>query len=144
MSEAKETFDSWAVVELMGHVRMAGRVTEEEHFGGKMGRIDIPKEEQCGTCLGSGTILMGTNSEAAPCSGCNATGKQSGFFTQWFTSASVYRMTACTEEAARGVAARNIPEPVHTWELPKHAPVKISGDADFDSPIQDEDEDGEF
>ena len=32
----------WAIVELMGHVRMAGRVSEEEHFGGKLGRIDIP------------------------------------------------------------------------------------------------------
>jgi hypothetical protein len=37
-------FDSWAVLELMGHVRMAGRVTEEERFGAKMGRIDLPKE----------------------------------------------------------------------------------------------------
>ena len=32
----------WAIVELMGHVRMAGRVTEEEHFGSKLGRVDIP------------------------------------------------------------------------------------------------------
>lgn len=32
----------WAVVELMGHVRLAGRVSEEEKFGGKLGRLDIP------------------------------------------------------------------------------------------------------
>jgi hypothetical protein len=37
-------FEKWAVVELMGHVRMAGRVTEEERFGAVMGRIDIPSE----------------------------------------------------------------------------------------------------
>ena len=37
-----ETFDQWAILELMGHVRIAGRVTEEEHFGAKLGRIDIP------------------------------------------------------------------------------------------------------
>lgn len=42
MPEQAETFDSWAVVELMGHVRMAGRLTEEERFGGKMGRLDVP------------------------------------------------------------------------------------------------------
>jgi hypothetical protein len=41
-AEVKEGFDSWAIVELMGHVRIAGRVTEEERFGCKMGRIDIP------------------------------------------------------------------------------------------------------
>lgn len=34
--------ETWAVVELMGHVRLGGRVTEEEKFGGKLGRIDIP------------------------------------------------------------------------------------------------------
>lgn len=37
-----ESFDSWAIVELMGHVRIAGRVSEVEVFGGKMGRIDVP------------------------------------------------------------------------------------------------------
>lgn len=44
MSTAKG-FDSWAIVELMGHVKMAGRVTEEERFGVKMGRIDIPQAD---------------------------------------------------------------------------------------------------
>lgn len=36
---------TWAIVELMGHVRMGGRVSEEERFGTKMGRIDIPRGE---------------------------------------------------------------------------------------------------
>ena len=35
----------WAIVELMGHVKVAGRVTEDELFGAKIGRIDIPKPE---------------------------------------------------------------------------------------------------
>ena len=35
-------FSGWAIVELMGHVRLAGRVSEEEHFGAKLGRIDVP------------------------------------------------------------------------------------------------------
>lgn len=35
----------WAIVELMGHVRLAGRLTEEEHFGAKLGRLDIPKDD---------------------------------------------------------------------------------------------------
>ena len=33
----------WAIVELMGHLRLAGLLSEEEHFGAKMGRIDIPR-----------------------------------------------------------------------------------------------------
>ena len=37
--------ESWAIVELMGHVKIAGRLTEEERFGAKMGRLDIPLSE---------------------------------------------------------------------------------------------------
>lgn len=37
--------ESWAIVELMGHVTMAGRLSEEERFGSKVGRIDIPTNE---------------------------------------------------------------------------------------------------
>src|SRR5262245_46890507 len=36
----------WAVLELMGHVRTAGRVTEEERFGAKLGRIDVPTDAE--------------------------------------------------------------------------------------------------
>lgn len=39
------TFEQWAILELMGHVKLAGRVTEEEHFGAKLGRIDIPNAD---------------------------------------------------------------------------------------------------
>lgn len=38
-------FDQWAIVELMGHVRLAGRVTEESLFGTALGRIDIPNDD---------------------------------------------------------------------------------------------------
>lgn len=37
--------EAWAIVELMGHVRVAGRVSEEERFGVKIGRIDIPQAD---------------------------------------------------------------------------------------------------
>ena len=40
-----ESFESWAILELMGHVRTGGRVTEEERFGVKMGRIDVPNAQ---------------------------------------------------------------------------------------------------
>lgn len=34
----------WAIVEIMGHRKHAGRVREEERFGVKMLRVDIPNE----------------------------------------------------------------------------------------------------
>lgn len=47
MNEPKitsEVHEIWGVLELMGHVRIAGRISEEEKFGSKIGRIDIPLE----------------------------------------------------------------------------------------------------
>jgi len=32
----------WAIVELMGHVKLAGRLIEVERFGAKMGQLDVP------------------------------------------------------------------------------------------------------
>jgi len=45
IENTNDNFGMWAIVELMGHVKLAGFVTEEELFGGKIGRIDIPTEE---------------------------------------------------------------------------------------------------
>lgn len=36
-----EAFE-WAIVEIMGHRKHAGRMREEERFGAKMCRIDVP------------------------------------------------------------------------------------------------------
>ncbi len=93
----KQSFKSWAIVELLGHVRTAGLVTEEERFGAKLGRCDVPRQD-------------GT------------------FTTFFFGGSSVYRMTPCSEEAARAVAKGNEPRPVHQWELPK--PAEPVEDAD--------------
>lgn len=43
-AQAEESADGWewAVVEVFGHRRHAGRIREEERFGAKMLRIDVP------------------------------------------------------------------------------------------------------
>lgn len=54
-------FSGWAIVELMGHVRIAGRVSEEEHFGAKLGRIDIPDKDGFTTqFFGGGSVYRMT------------------------------------------------------------------------------------
>lgn len=40
--EADDDGWEWAIVEIFGHRRHAGRTREEERFGAKMLRIDIP------------------------------------------------------------------------------------------------------
>lgn len=37
-----DTFNQWAILELLGHVRITGKVSEELRFGVALGRIDIP------------------------------------------------------------------------------------------------------
>ena len=39
------TPETWAIVELMGHCKISGRLSEEEKFGSKLGRLDIPQED---------------------------------------------------------------------------------------------------
>jgi hypothetical protein len=91
MSETNN-FGCWAILELVGHVRMAGYVTEEELFGGKVGRIDIPADEQ----------------EHA--------------ITQYFGGHTLYRLTPVSEAVARTFAKRNRPTPVYVYELQLPAP----------------------
>lgn len=44
--EVKDTsgaYEAWALVEVMGHRRLAGKVTEVNLFGSKMMRVEIPE-----------------------------------------------------------------------------------------------------
>lgn len=43
--EPAEPPAEWAIVSLMGHVTFSGRVSEEEKFGAKLGRCDIPQPD---------------------------------------------------------------------------------------------------
>ncbi len=114
MSEEKQ--EVWAVVELMGHVKLAGILTEEEKFGTKLGRLDIPQgpDAKCKSCEGTGLIPLLEGDE--PNTGCITC---TGYVTQFFGGGSVYRITLVTEEVARHVAKKSSPQPVHSWDFPK-------------------------
>jgi len=86
-TETPETFDHWAVVELLGHRRVAGRVREVQLAGAGFLRLDIPA----------------------------TTGH--GDQTQYIAPGSVYALHPTTQEIATAVAARCRPEPVHRCEL---------------------------
>lgn len=44
MSDDSPTFDTWAILELMGHRRLAGHLTEQEVAGEGFLRLDVPGE----------------------------------------------------------------------------------------------------
>jgi len=122
------TIEIWAIVELMGHVRVAGKLTEEEHFGAKLGRIDVPKlpDKNCVNCKGL---------DVAPCPTCGG----GGFVTQFFGGSSVYRITAVSEDVARAAAKSTQIQPVHSWEMPQHQLASVREDDDETSGDDDDD-----
>lgn len=81
-------FAEWVVIELMGHRRLAGYLTEQEIAGRGFLRLEVP--------------AVDGQSPA----------------TQLYNPTSVYCITPTTEEVARAVAASARPAPVQRWELP--------------------------
>ena len=92
----QETFDQWCVLELMGHRRLAGRVTEAALAGGAFLRIDVYGED-----------------EEAP-----------AIATQFYSPSSVYAITPASEAVCRRYTeARGAAEPVSHYDLALPAPV---------------------
>ncbi len=79
------SFDQWAIVEIMGHQRYAGRVTEQAVGGANFVRVDVP---------------AGTDREP---------------FTKLFGSAAVYALTIVDEETARAAANEFRQRPLDEW-----------------------------
>lgn len=120
MTEENSSF--FAIVEQMGHKRIAGRVTEVVLAGHGFLRIDVPSADDPEKWSATQFI--------SPASG------------------SIYALTPVSEEVARAVARTAKPEPVHTWELPQiehrgrendgsseYFCTVISGDP-YDEPVQ--------
>lgn len=86
-TEVEEELIGWAILELMGHRRLGGRVGAVELAGASFFRIDVP------------------------------TPNGKGFATQFYSPGAVYCLTPTTEETARAIAKREQPTPVHRYEL---------------------------
>lgn len=72
-TKAPAGFSAWCVVELMGHVTLAGYVSEQEIAGSKLIRIDVPE------------------TDTAPA------------FTKMVGAGSIYGMTPVDEETVRAI-----------------------------------------
>jgi len=91
--EEQDKFDSWAIVELMGHRKLAGRVSEKVIAGTALLRIDVPEVAQ---------------EDGQP----NIPG-----FTQFYGASSIYCLTPTSEEIARRYAGYHRERPVQAYEL---------------------------
>lgn len=86
MSEQTK-FEHWALVELMGHQRIVGRVTEQTIAGAAMLRVDVPDAK--------GGVA----------------------YTRFYGSSAIYAINPVGEKEARALAARMDQEPVYAYQL---------------------------
>lgn len=87
--DAKPSFNEWALVELFGHQKIVGKVSEATLAGGAFLRVDVPAFD-----------------------GLPA-------FTRFYGSSAIYSINPVTEEIARGLCERYRNEPVSRFELPQ-------------------------
>lgn len=113
----EDTFEGWAVVELMGHRKLAGYVTTSIALGAPMLRLDIP------------ATLAGPAA------------------TQFYSPSALYCLTPTTEQTAVALAGSRRPKPVSHWELkvldqPRpHTPPRPEDNDDYDDNDPDDDYD---
>lgn len=85
------TFNEWALVELFGHQRIVGRVSETTMAGGAFLRVDVPAVAE------------------------------NKAFTRFYGPGAIYCISPVTEEIALQMVANNRHEPVSRYELPQLA-----------------------
>lgn len=103
--QAKEKFDQWCIVELFGHNRIAGRVTEQSIGGCNFVRVDVP-----------------------------AVGDKPPF-TKLFGNGAIYAMSPVSEEIAVSIANQLRTVPVSVYEIPELRKLQtslLSDEADDD------------
>lgn len=109
-------FETWGIVEVMGHLKLAGHLTEQQVAGSALLRVDVPE------------------SEGRPA------------FSRLFGAGSIYSITPTTEEVARGVADTLRAAPLTAWDLPDDWKQKIRGlpAPTKERKYEDDDPDGDY
>lgn len=107
-------YEGWAVVELFGHVRLAGKVSEADQYGVKMLRVDVPEVD----------------------------GRPG--FTSYKGGSALYAVTPTTEEVAIAVIRQERPAPPipYAMQLKAIAPPLEVDEVDDDPPDDDMAENG--
>lgn len=85
--QQEKKFEAWGLLELFGHQRIAGKLTEQTVGGCHFIRIDVPE---------SGDVPE---------------------YTRFFTQGAIYGMTITSEDVARKLADAFRARPIHAYEL---------------------------
>jgi len=123
MDDISQTFDSWAVVELLGHKTIAGRISEQAIGGAALLRIDVPETRRMRQQI---VAFEGHVEEVKP------------GYTKFIGPGSIYCITPTDEATARRCAQEierySSPIPV---ALPRQLPaVAAAGRSDEDAQFE--------
>lgn len=111
MQTEKKPFDQWGLVEVMGHQKYAGRVSEETIGGASFVRVDVPE-----------------------CDGVPA-------FTKLLGAGSIFAITPTTEAIAREVGKRWQCRPINVFDLPAMQQAQLTRAAHDDELPEEDEED---
>lgn len=98
MNESDQKFEAWGLLELFGHQRIAGKLSEETIGGCHFIRIDVPAN-----------IPTSERDPGTPA------------YTRYFTNGAIYSMTPTSEAVARKMADSLRTVPVQAYEMPRLA-----------------------
>lgn len=116
MDEVQKPFEQWALVELFGHQRIAGLVTEQTVGGCAFLRVDVPETKTAHATVSA--------------------------FTKLFGNGAVYGITFVTEEIARAMAAGAYHvRPVTPFDLPRLPALLDAATAPIKTELKTEDPD---
>ncbi len=111
-----EQFKTWALVELFGHTRIAGLVSEQNIAGGAMLRIDVPA------------------TEVNPA------------FTRLVNVSAIYAINPITIETALMLAEQITSKPIEAWDIQhyvKQAQLKLKENVEIPTKIETKESDKE-
>ncbi|MPR36601.1 hypothetical protein [Salmonirosea aquatica] len=113
MQDQTTTTEFWALVELMGHQKIAGKLSEQVLGGSSFIRIDVPELPD------------------------------SPAFTRLLTDKAIYAINPVTEEVARHMAQQIRAQPINAWDARKMFERQLEQSGKLINMGDDEDEDDE-
>lgn len=102
--------ETWAIVDLFGHQRLAGLVSEATIGGGSFIRVDVPAVD----------------------------GQEP--FTRYFGGAAIYSISPCTEVVAKAIVKGSNPRPVTPYDIPQLRQLQTGSDRPDNEDPEYEDE----
>lgn len=117
MTTQTEKLDFWAIVELFGHAKIAGKCTEQNIAGTNMLRVDVPETPN------------------------------NPPFTRFLGSSAIYAINPVDETTARTIAERLQVQPIESWNISEvmkkvdERRALMAGKNNDDSLLEDEDYD---